>query len=66
MEGFGARKFLFHQQLFTARKDVIAELCNRIITESLDIEWSCFTRTDCLDAELLEKMRKSGCDTVLC
>lgn len=62
---FGAKKFLFHQQLFTAHENKTLEFCEALIANNLNIEWSCFTRSDRLTDKLLAAMKKSGCNTVM-
>jgi radical SAM superfamily enzyme YgiQ (UPF0313 family) len=62
---FGANKFVLHHQLFTGNKRWAASFCDALIEANLDIEWSCFTRADCINAPLLEKMAAAGCNTIL-
>lgn len=64
-QDYGARKFLLHQQLFTVNKAKTRAFCETLIASGLQVEWSCFTRSDCVDPELLTLMKKSGCNTVL-
>ena len=64
-EKFGATKFLLHQQLFSANKAKTLDFCYRLIESKLDVEWSCFTRNDCVDPEILKAMKASGCNTVM-
>jgi anaerobic magnesium-protoporphyrin IX monomethyl ester cyclase len=37
------------------------ELCDLMIAEKINLPWSCFTRVDCVTAELLKKMKAAGC-----
>lgn len=37
------------------------ELCDAIIRENLRFQWSCFTRANLVDKELLQKMKDAGC-----
>lgn len=41
------------------------ELCDRIIKEGIDITWAADMRVDIMPIELLEKMKKAGCHTIL-
>ncbi|WP_329453599.1 B12-binding domain-containing radical SAM protein (plasmid) [Streptomyces sp. NBC_01724] len=64
-EEYGARQFLLHQQLFTVNKAKTRAFCETLIAADLPVEWSCFTRSDCVDPEMLTLMKRSGCNTVL-
>ncbi|MCX7765947.1 MAG: B12-binding domain-containing radical SAM protein [Candidatus Sumerlaeia bacterium] len=65
---FNIRNFLFRSDLFTANKQWVIQLCQRLIAEfpssshqQLSIQWSCNSRVDTLDEEMLEWMRRAGC-----
>lgn len=50
---------------FTANRERIKELCDRILSDNLDIEWSAQVRVEAAqDPELLDLMARSGCYTV--
>lgn len=57
----GIRSFLFRSDLFTAKRTWVLELCAEIRKRGLKIDWSCNSRVDTLDAELLAEMKKAGC-----
>jgi radical SAM superfamily enzyme YgiQ (UPF0313 family) len=61
----GIKEVLFHTQTFGARKDEARELCRRMISAGLGIGWTCFSRVDVADPELLSLMREAGCHTVI-
>ncbi len=46
---------------FTTNKKRVFELCQRIRERKLDFLWSCDTRVDLLDEDLLREMRLAGC-----
>ncbi|MBI4846238.1 MAG: radical SAM protein [Candidatus Omnitrophica bacterium] len=58
---FKAREGHFIDPTFTFRKERTMELCQRIVERKIDIAWSCKTRVDCLDEELIQQMKKAGC-----
>jgi len=58
---FGIRSFLFRSDLFTARRDWVLDLCREIQKRGLDISWSCNSRVDTLDPEMLVEMKRAGC-----
>ena len=46
---------------FTMQRNRTLDICNGIRRRKLNFLWSCDTRADCLDEELLYNMRDSGC-----
>lgn len=65
---FKIRNFLFRSDLFTANRQWVINLCQRLIdefssssTRTLPIQWSCNSRVDTLDEEMLDWMRRAGC-----
>jgi anaerobic magnesium-protoporphyrin IX monomethyl ester cyclase len=57
----GVRAILFRDQVFTASREKTMQMCDEIIRRGLKIRWLAETRLDCVDKELLRKMRESGC-----
>jgi len=62
---FGIKEVAFYDDTFTLFKDVINEFCQIVLNEKIDITWSCFTRVDHIDEELLKVMKRSGCHLIL-
>jgi radical SAM superfamily enzyme YgiQ (UPF0313 family) len=58
---FNAREVYFVDPTFTIDKTRTYELCRSIISEKINIHWSCMTRVDCVDYELLRIMKEAGC-----
>jgi len=61
---YGYKCFHFVDDTFTISKKRVHELCDLIIKNKLDIEWSCLTRPDTLDEDLCKKMVQAGCKQV--
>lgn len=61
----GYSRVRFMDSTFTLDKKHALRICELIVKEGLDISWSCETRADSLDDEILEALAKSGC-TLLC
>ncbi len=61
MEKFKVRDFLFWADTFTFNKTELIDLCHIIINENLNIKWSCNSRIDTIDRELLSFMKNAGC-----
>ena len=51
----------FMDDLFTANKNTIKELCRRIQEENLKFEFRFHTRPDCIDEELIRILHEAGC-----
>jgi len=58
---FGIRSVYFQDSTMTVSKEYILALCREIRRAELHIEWSCFSRVDCVDTEILKAMRAAGC-----
>jgi radical SAM superfamily enzyme YgiQ (UPF0313 family) len=50
-----------YADLFTLSRDQVVGLCNEIIKQGLKIKWTCNSRVDYVDEELLALMGKAGC-----
>jgi radical SAM superfamily enzyme YgiQ (UPF0313 family) len=62
---YAISRFSFTDPTFTLDRERVAALCQRLLREGLDLSWSCTTRMNTLDLELLKLMRASGCETIL-
>jgi len=60
----GQRAIAFKDETFTANRQRALELCRGIRDRKLNIAWSCDTRADVLDEELLKAMRMAGCQRI--
>lgn len=58
---YGDTKFEFVHDMFTTNHKLVEGLCRRILADRLEIDWACSARTDRIDDELLDLMRKAGC-----
>ncbi|MFZ5452532.1 MAG: B12-binding domain-containing radical SAM protein [Thermodesulfobacteriota bacterium] len=61
----GAKGLYFQDSTFTVNRHYTMELMEKMIKEKLDLLWSCNTRTDRIDPELLAKMKAAGCRRVV-
>lgn len=61
MEKYKMDAIDFWDDTFTVQKDRVMKICDLLIEKNLDIDWTCECRVDCVDKQLLEKMKKSGC-----
>lgn len=57
---FGIRSFGFSHDAFTTNLKLVDKVCDHFIEQGLDITWNCTARIDCIDEELIMKMKKTG------
>lgn len=58
---YGMKGLLFHDSVFTIDKSFVEDFCQQLITNKLDVSWTCFTRVDCVTTEMLALMKRAGC-----
>ncbi len=58
---YGIRNFLFRSDTFTQNPEWVMELCQGIERAGLRIKWSCNSRVDTLNGEMLRAMKEAGC-----
>ena len=58
---YGYDSIIFYDDIFTIRPKRVYELCKAIMKRKLDIKWACFTRTDCVNFDMLKIMKEAGC-----
>ncbi len=50
-----------YADLFTVNREHVMGMCNLIIEKGIKINWTCNSRVDYVDEEMLAKMGKAGC-----
>ena len=65
LKKIGARQIHFQDLTFTMDKNWTTRFCNLLIKENLGVIWTCQTRVDRVDSELLALMKKAGCGSIL-
>ena len=63
IEKYGAREIFFLDDIFTLNRKWAEAVCDEIIARGINkkVEWSCSTRVNTVDPEILAHMRKAGC-----
>ena len=59
-EKYGITSFWFSHDAITTNRKLITEVCDLLIASGMNIRWRCTSRIDCVDEELLLKMKESG------
>jgi anaerobic magnesium-protoporphyrin IX monomethyl ester cyclase len=57
----GVRSVHMYADLFTVSREQVVELCELILERGLRLRWTCNSRVDFVDAEMLELMGRAGC-----
>jgi anaerobic magnesium-protoporphyrin IX monomethyl ester cyclase len=57
----GIRNVRFMDDTFTLNRTRTMKLCQSLIDSGLGVTWTCLTRVDSVDAELLATMKRAGC-----
>jgi anaerobic magnesium-protoporphyrin IX monomethyl ester cyclase len=57
----GIHNIHMYADLFTVNRDQVVELCRLMINENIKIKWTCNSRVDFVDEEMLMLMGKAGC-----
>lgn len=61
LKRLGVHNIHMYADLFTVNRDQVIELCKLMIEEKLDVHWTCNSRVDYVDEEMLTLMGKAGC-----
>jgi len=61
LHDLGIHNIHMYADLFTVNREQVMELCRRIIAEELPIRWTCNSRVDYVDEEMLQLMGRAGC-----
>lgn len=57
---FGVKHITFWDDCFTLNRDRVVKFCDLVIENDLHFNWSCMSRADLIDEELLLLMKKAG------
>jgi anaerobic magnesium-protoporphyrin IX monomethyl ester cyclase len=57
----GVHNVHMYADLFTVNRDEVVRLCKLIIESGLKVQWTCNSRVDYVDEEMLKLMGKAGC-----
>jgi anaerobic magnesium-protoporphyrin IX monomethyl ester cyclase len=61
LKKLGINNIHMYADLFTVNRDQVVELCKLMIDENIGIKWTCNSRVDFVDEEMLSLMGKAGC-----
>lgn len=58
---YGADAIQFYDESFTLNKERVYKLCDEMVKQKINLPWSCFTRVNLIDIDLLKAMKSAGC-----
>lgn len=61
LKKLGINNIHMYADLFTVNRDQVIELCKLMIEENIKIKWTCNSRVDFVDEEMLTLMGNAGC-----
>ena len=61
IKNYQAKGIYFREDNFTVDKSQVEKICHLLIDKKIKIKWACETRVDTLDKDLIQLMRKAGC-----
>ncbi len=61
LKKLGMNNIHMYADLFTVNREQVMGLCQRMIDEKINIKWTCNSRVDYVDEEMLALMGKAGC-----
>jgi radical SAM superfamily enzyme YgiQ (UPF0313 family) len=64
VELYGNRRMHFTHDLFTTNKAWVRRVCETLIDAGVPVRWTCSSRTDTVDRELLDLMGRAGCAAI--
>jgi len=64
IDNYGTKALNFREDLFTADKKHVMNICDELIKRNLDLSWFCESRVDTVNKELLKKMKSAGCKAI--
>ncbi|MBN1400113.1 MAG: radical SAM protein [Anaerolineae bacterium] len=57
----GVRDIHMYADLFTVNREHVMGICEQLLSRGVSIRWTCNSRVDFIDQEMLEAMARSGC-----
>ena len=63
-QNYGTKGIYFVGDNFTINKNRTIELCRKIKENKFDLKWTCETRVDLVNKEVLSDMKSAGCQTI--
>jgi radical SAM superfamily enzyme YgiQ (UPF0313 family) len=62
--GWNIKEFSFYDDNFTTSRKRVQRFCELVLSKNIDMTWTCSSRVDTVDRELLRLMARSGCHQI--
>jgi radical SAM superfamily enzyme YgiQ (UPF0313 family) len=64
LKNLGIHHIHMYADLFTVSRDQVVALCKLLIENNVGVTWTCNSRVDYVDEEMLQLMGKAGCNLI--
>jgi len=61
---YGIKRFYLGHDNFLTKKEDIEKICSLLLQSKIDIKWTCSSRIDSIDPDVLKIMSKAGCQRI--
>lgn len=61
---FNAKHIAFSDDTFTLSRRRVEAICDEIRRRGIDVEWSCSSRVDTINEDMMKKMKDAGCSAI--
>jgi len=65
LKDLGVKELFIRDQTFGVNKERTKKLCEAMVARGLNFSWTCFSRVDVINEELLRAMKRAGCHTII-
>ncbi len=62
---YGIKEICFYDDTFTSVKKEVYAFCRAVEDLKIDLTWSCFSRVDAVDEDVLRAMKATGCHQIM-
>jgi len=62
---YGIREICFYDDTFTISKKEVRSFCHALSDLNMNLTWSCFSRVDTVDEDMLTMMKHAGCHQIM-
>jgi len=62
---YGIKEICFYDDTFTTRKKEVFAFCDKLDELGVDLTWSCFSRVDTVNQDVLYRMAEAGCHQIM-
>ncbi len=61
MKEYGVKEISFWDDAITVSREWMMKFCDLLVEDKIDITWTCYSRVNTVDEELLRRMKNAGC-----